>query len=1060
MNRLRLFGIGAVGLLFIATTLSAQTVQCDAPLGGFAPSPVCNSNCCLTVLPAPNPLDLGSGVCVEAAACGGIAIPDVELPEALCPLCLTFVTTADLDGPGSLPPITKVHRNIVANAPYSLDVDTVLPPLPGGLPVPLYDVAVRVDAISTEAATIHIDKLLTALPVLPLRIELVRGQPDRVTIGYDTLDSTAPQTFVAAIDLSVPGETHADVTIGGAANSLTLVNEEFTGNVAGPRMNRYARRATFSGDPERGTVVPNLIGITVQGSGDEVIVALNHDLRTRLDFALDEPGDRGTDTSGTIDELPDLVEVGILHYDYDGDGRKDQQIYYEADAIADARVHVDSPKTVEEADGSTTVVGREITEGTVTDLPKSVMLTLYHAADGFLATYWGSTRATSAEVTTDDGDQQLVASLENVPTAIEQLMYVNNSGADFAQKHLTYLASEIVDHAHVETVRGADEFEAAVDGLPTDVRLLYETVGNIDNLEYDADTIVPLLAVRTAGVLERDCGDGDGICDPRPHRRETNITATDLTRHLEFRLDSDQKTADYLATDRTGEVRITTVDEEPFFSRANSVDFLAQDLPFALTGKFLPTKFITDYIELNAYGQPIGKAEVLAVNGGGEVLPPDKDGVFLRDVADRYVLFARARGLHYTLFKKFVSGTISLTFDAAPPPGTDVRVDSVKDVKEVVWTNDPGGANIKLERDGTTTLNAVMQDYPRNVHLVTVEGPPQKTVDYTADGLGGPFVFFKETNYRGDPIEVTYKRQYTADRVGTSFPASDFDKLTTAFFEAMPLEFHVCQTKSGDSCAEVINLNGEPLDIFSDGLFEDFDPDTEANGGSVRLVAVPHSTFAYDDRSTVRMPISYLLVGDEVTKAGGCEQILLSGKCRYTDVKPGIATQTIDLDLGEFTILNHLESTGWVGHNIVNLLSPGDGSNQGYVAIDTGWSEAEVVLDDRCIGYFGQGLHPPPLNRQVNGIIQKDGSVCTASQQESCQSIQDAFPDAFGGKIDAVSLTLGAPFAAHTRVFEFDPDEVIFAVHNAGLMYCGEGTELKSGSSGFTGHMCMCSLPD
>lgn len=39
------------------------------------------------------------------------------------------------------------------------------------------------------------------------------------------------------------------------------------------------------------------------------------------------------------------------------------------------------------------------------------------------------------------------------------------------------------------------------------------------------------------------------------------------------------------------------------------------------------------------------------------------------------------------------------------------------------------------------------------------------------------------------------------------------------------------------------------------------------------------------------------------------------------------------------------------------------------------------------------------------------------------------------------------------------PDELIFAKHKAGHVYCGEGTDLRVGDTGFTDDFCELSLP-
>src|SRR5437016_180003 len=75
-----------------------------------------------------------------------------------CPLCTNFVTTYDPDGnAGPAAPITRMHRNLLVNLPYALDVNGNLPPLPLGiLPLSGYELSVKVQALDASKPTITI----------------------------------------------------------------------------------------------------------------------------------------------------------------------------------------------------------------------------------------------------------------------------------------------------------------------------------------------------------------------------------------------------------------------------------------------------------------------------------------------------------------------------------------------------------------------------------------------------------------------------------------------------------------------------------------------------------------------------------------------------------------------------------------------------------------------------------------------------------------------------------------------------------------------------------------
>jgi hypothetical protein len=436
----------------------------------------------------------------------------------------------------------------------------------------------------------------------------------------------------------------------------------------------------------------------------------------------------------------------------------------------------------------------------------------------------------------------------------------------------------------------------------------------------------------------------------------------------------------------------------------------------------------------------------------------------MRDTADKYLLAARVRGLKYARYVNHGGSTITVNFDAAPPTGTDARVDVIKDVHEQVWVNQPDAPTPdRVSRDGTTTLNALVRDYPADVTLETSSSTNTQFIDYTAASAAGRFDFSNETRYRGDPVPVTYKQQYTADRLPASYVPQAFTKTMHASLNPMPAEFHVCQDAVTDQCSG---------DTWQSSMFEDFNPHSSHNGGSVSFTASPRTTFdlqQFDGGEAV--PISYIRDAAEVDDAGDeCEQPILNIWCAYADQKPGTSTKDIHMVLGHFNIQSHQESSGWVGHNIADIFASGD--NQGYVAIDTGWDadQDQIDQDELCfkLGFedpspcnpdnctFCAGYFIPRADDSISGSLAKGGNFCMPS--DDCQALEDSFPLGFGGKIDAVDLNFGNQFAADHRVFEFDPDELIFAIHQSGIGYC-DGTNLNAAGTDITGYFCP-SYPD
>ena len=993
---------------------------------------------------------------------------DSEHASSTCGICVNFYTEYDRDGPGGAAPVKRYHQNLYANVPYSLDVNGNLGDLAGGLAIPGYEIRVVVEGLSATNPTIRIQKLATAPLDLPLRTEIVIGEATKTSLGYDTLDSTAPQSWVAAIDLGDrdgnvnTSQALVNLTIGGPGRRLTLVTEEFGGHPIGGRTDRHIRRATLIGDPARGTVVPSSASLDLTSSPTRTGIHLTHSERTTLEFALDEPGD-GTDASGRVDELPATVDVDLADVDLNGDGALDNSLAFEGSAgVGHLDVHIDSAKTEKAPDGTTTVVGRQTVDGEVTDLPAVAGLTYADTANRTDVTYNSEGRATRAEIRTDDGGRQFEAAIDNLPENILGLTHFTNATGGSVE----YSSDGIADHAHVFTKEGPKELEVDVDGLPANIpELSYDTPEDLLDIHYEADSTAPHVTVRTQDLIEP--GPPDPGEEPTPnHLREMTVAADGVPGELDFTLDTTdpngEMLADWFASSTLPRIRVTGTDEVPFFQRATDLDLLVEDLP-----RDVSARVREDLIDVDAGGDQIGRVELhAAARGDTERLPSNADGMLTRDTAARYVLFARVRGLRDFTYSKETSSSLDIGFDATPPAGTLARIDSVADVTDEVWDNDPENDGGEVERDGLEVTQLVLEDYPADVqfHIDTgneVQGTVGEIeVDYTAASTAGPMSFGNVVTYEGDPVPVTYEHQYAADRFGTTYPVSDFNSHLFATLTPMPSEFSVCKVASGDDCNEF--FDGTVQDIFTDGLFEDFDPDNSNNGGSVRFTSVPEANFTLDQQDTEPLEVGWIRFADEVDEADDeCENPVLNIICRYFDVKPGLKTASIDLDLNDLVIQSHLESSGWVGHNVADLF--GDGDNQGYVAFDTGWRNVESITgaelcaifdqpDDCLLGQFFHGHFPPPADVQTEGLLAQGGEICTQSQD--CNAITESFPLGWAGETKPVSLNFGTNFGAAQRVFEFDPDELIFAEHHAGHVYCGAGTDLTNGSSSFTDYIC------
>jgi hypothetical protein len=170
-----------------------------------------------------------------------------------------------------------------------------------------------------------------------------------------------------------------------------------------------------------------------------------------------------------------------------------------------------------------------------------------------------------------------------------------------------------------------------------------------------------------------------------------------------------------------------------------------------------------------------------------------------------------------------------------------------------------------------------------------------------------------------------------------------------------------------------------------------------------------------------------------------------------------------------------------VGRNVADIFAEGD--NQGYVAFDTAWRDVQSVFGaplcsalsqpnyvcifnplgpecenapPGCGALFGaHGHRPPPEEVTVSGSLGKGGHFCVGGEPKCLpEELEESFPLGFAGKTDAVDLGFGSGFGAQNRVFEFDPDELIFAEHHSGHAYCPSNLDLRSGSTDFSDYVC------
>lgn len=598
-----------------------------------------------------------------------------------CSLCANFVTTFDRDGTaGPLAPSTRMQRNLMPNVPYALDVDGTLSPMPLGIfPLPGYELRATVQALAADRPTVKLSKLATAPALMPLRVEIVTGDVTsdaaaKTSFGYDTLDGTAPSSFTAALDVTdrdsdaTTVNAFADLTIDTAARRLTIITESFNGPADGARSNRKIRRLTYRGDPAKATAVPRRASIDVTSATRSLRTILTRDLRSTLDVELIEPAG-GPHTTATLDELPSRADLTIADDDLNGDGDLDKRVAYTAASVVKrAELRIDQGQTSLRAG--------------VDDLPSDVRLTFAAQDNGTAATSDDSTqitynsngRATRAELRREDGSKVLTASLDQLPSNINDLRYLATPHGG----RVVYLSDGRAQKGSVEVSDGPKSTKARLTNLPEDMDLTWSSTPAKSHAHYLAD-----------GVADR--ADVE-LTDELGQKTSTSLLKVPSNVRLDFTKSDGALDVQYSASSQVPSAEIHGTDFRGLPDRANQLHVLLKGVPTKLGFRiarndtttirekevdppdacermedptedpscpghpdYVPPKETTTTTEANTDlsvttpvpGSRLGTGEIQMTSGPDDRLPETapkgnpQDGVLVRDLEDRFVVFAR-----------------------------------------------------------------------------------------------------------------------------------------------------------------------------------------------------------------------------------------------------------------------------------------------------------------------------------------------------------------------------------------------------------------------------------
>lgn len=198
----------------------------------------------------------------------------------------------------------------------------------------------------TEKPTLRVSKLSGAPAVLPVKIEVVTDDVvagRKISFGYDARSSTAPSSFLAAVDqsnrdgLPQTSQTKVDLSIApGASKSVALVQESFIAGstlAEAQRTDRSIVSLGFSAVVANNTQVPTTALIDATSSPGTQRFVVTSNLVTTADIRLISPNDNPKIT-GTINRLPTAVDLKITDTDTNNDGESDQSGFdYSGNAV-------------------------------------------------------------------------------------------------------------------------------------------------------------------------------------------------------------------------------------------------------------------------------------------------------------------------------------------------------------------------------------------------------------------------------------------------------------------------------------------------------------------------------------------------------------------------------------------------------------------------------------------------------------------------------------------------------------------------------------------------------
>ncbi len=451
-----------------------------------------------------------------------------------------------------------------------------------------------------------------------------------------------------------------------------------------------------------------------------------------------------TDTDGTtnfvldMDNLPAQVNLGLLDsggIDYSASGRADQ-----------LSVTVDDPAGI--------FAAATHLQATLTDLPTALSVVL--GEDGTLALD-APDRLGLLEALATTG------STTGLDPDVDGIRLIDN-GTDFlAFFRVTDLRHVALNPDPVSLTVASDAHrQFVIDGQLSSSGVLAATDGDLDlgatfaNLPETMTLGFGLAGDSQAISLGSSASIHDVAFDLLQHGADgssldVSLVLQDTPTQLDMAIDP-TGAINYTASSRMPLMALDAFDPAGLFDRAGNLKLRLQDIPTALNVSLSDTGAVT----IDGHGSRLGLMEAQATTGPDEQLPAAQDGVLMKDLPDRFVVFAR--------FTNLYTATVTQT----PLPAVNLLTDGGRPLTIGLYTSNPGKVGRNPNQDYTV---ATLTPMPSQVNLALLPGDPGSlNVTYSANSNANTLTFESNSGARwvtdisiANPVPLSFTGCQAAD---------------------------------------------------------------------------------------------------------------------------------------------------------------------------------------------------------------------------------------------------------------------------------------------------------